>query len=370
MAAEPIVTCPNCRTEIKLTESLAAPLIEATRQQYEKKLIQQNADVAKREQEIKAREERLAKEKEGVEAAVAEKIKSERARIAAEESKKAMIEIGDDLEQKAKEIAELTAVLKAREGKLAEAQKAQAELIRKQRELDDAKREMDLTIETRVQESLAKVRELAKKDAEQELSLKVIEKDLTINSMKVQIEELRRKAEQGSQELQGEALEWQLESLLSSKFLHDRIDPVPRGEHGGDILQRVVMPTGIMCGTILWESKRTKNWSDGWLPKLRDDQRQAKAEIAIIVSAVLPVGIETFDQIDSVWVVHPRAVCHRRGWQRGGGEEYDLAHPAGAARAMAQSSKGRSDHDRRIPPAAATPPVAIADAAKGLSGEL
>jgi hypothetical protein len=345
---EATVLCPACKTEIKLTESLAAPLIEATRQQYEKKIAEQNGEVAKREQAIKAREEQLAKEKEsvdaaveeklkqeraklvadaakreqafkdrdaallkekdGIDAAVAEKLKTERARIAADESKKAKLAIGNDLEEKTKEIADLNEVLKLRDGKLAEAQKAQAELIRKQRELDDAKRETDLTIETRVQESLAKVRDLAKKDAEQELSLKVIEKDQTIDSMKKQIDDLKRRAEQGSQQLQGEALELQLESVLSRKFPHDQIEPVAKGEHGGDILQRVISPTGSRCGTILWETKRTKNWNDGWLAKLREDQRQAKAEIAVIASTVLPRDVDSFDQIDGVWIVHPKCV--------------------------------------------------------------
>jgi hypothetical protein len=81
---------------------------------------------------------------------------------------------------------------------------------------------------------------------------------------------------------------------------------VPKGEHGGDVIQRVVGPLGQACGTILWESKRTKNWSDGWLVKLREDQRAAKAEIAILVSQALPKEVETFDLVEHVWVVHPR----------------------------------------------------------------
>ena len=191
--------------------------------------------------------------------------------------------------------------------KLAEAQKAQAELIRKERELDDAKREMDLTVEKKIQEGLTTVREQARKEAEEQLKLKVMEKEQTIASMQRQIEELKRKAEQGSQQLQGEVQELALEELLSTKFPRDIIEPVPKGEHGGDILQRVSGPFGKTCGTILWESKRTKNWSDSWLGKLREDQRAAKAEIAVIVSQTLPKGVETFELIDGVWVTHPRA---------------------------------------------------------------
>jgi hypothetical protein len=120
-------------------------------------------------------------------------------------------------------------------------------------------------------------------------------------------EELKRKAEQGSQQLQGEVQELELENLLRLKFPFDSIEPVAKGEFGGDVLQRVVSQTGHQSGSILWESKRTKNWSDAWLTKLREDQRTAKAEISILVSQILPKGIDAFDVIDGVWVTSPRA---------------------------------------------------------------
>jgi hypothetical protein len=154
---EPTITCPKCKNEIKLTESLAAPLIESTRQEFEKQLAQKEADIAKRE---------------------------------------------------------------------------------------------------------TSTREQSQKEAEEKLKLKVMEKEQTIASMQKQIEELKRRAEQGSQQLQGEVQELALEELLSAKFPRDIIEPVPKGEHGGDILHRVSSPFGQTCGTILWESKRTKNWSD------------------------------------------------------------------------------------------------------------
>jgi hypothetical protein len=199
----------------------------------------------------------------------------------------------------------LKEVLQRRDEKLAEAQAAQVELIRKQRELDDARREIELTIEKRVQVDLAGAREQAKREAEEGLKLKVVEKEQTILAMQKQIEELKRKAEQGSEQLQGEAQELELESLLQEKFPRDRIEAVPKGEHGGDVLQRVLGPLELPCGTILWESKRTKNWSDGWLAKLRDDQRAAKAEFAVIVSHTLPKSIAMFDFVDGIWVTSP-----------------------------------------------------------------
>jgi len=304
--AEPTIICPKCKNEIKLTESLAAPLIESTRRDYEARLVQKDTDIAGREKALQEREDSLSIAKESLDSQVAEKMKQERAKIAAEESKKAKLALSTDLDQKIKEIADLQEVLKAREGKLAEAQKAQADLIKKQRELDDAKRELDLTVEKRIQEGLTTIRQQARKEAEDELKLKVAEKEQTITSMQKQIEDLKRRAEQGSQQTQGEVQELEMEALLRAKFPRDSIEPVPKGEFGGDALQRVVGPLGQICGTILWETKRTKNWSDSWLAKLRDDQRAAKAEISVLVSHALPKEVESFDFVNGVWVTHPR----------------------------------------------------------------
>lgn len=304
---EPTIICPQCKTEIKLTESLVAPLLEATKRDFEQRLAQKEAEAAKREVALRERETALAKEQAMLEEQVADKLKLERGKIAAEEARKAKLALSNDLEQKSKELLEIQAVLRQKDEKLAEAQQVQVALLRKQRELDDAKRELDLTVEKRVQEGLIATRDQAKKEAEEALKFKVMEKEQTIASMQKQIEELKRRAEQGSQQLQGEVQELELEALLTSKFPQDQIQPVAKGEHGGDVLHRVAGSFGQPCGTILWESKRTKNWSDGWLTKLREDQRQAKAEIAIIVSQALPKEVETFEFIDGVWVTHPKA---------------------------------------------------------------
>jgi hypothetical protein len=100
----------------------------------------------------------------------------------------------------------------------------------------------------------------------------------------------------------------ELEALLAAKFPRDTIQPVPKGEFGGDVLQRVIGPLNQICGTILWECKRTKNWSDGWLPKLREDQRAAKAEVAVIISQALPKEVEAFGFIEGVWIADPKVM--------------------------------------------------------------
>jgi len=304
--AEPTVFCPQCKSEIKLTESLAAPLLESVRRDYEQRLSQKDNEISKREKFLNQRAESIEKAKQNLDHEIEQKLRSERARIVSEEAQKAKLAIGKDLEQKAKEINDLQQILQEQDKKLGEAQQVQAELLRKQRELDDAKRELDLTIEKRVQANLVAERDKAKKEAEEELKLKVMEKDQTITAMQKQIEELKRRAEQGSQQLQGEVQELQLESLLRAKFPRDTIHPIAKGDFGGDVLQRVIGPLNQICGTILWESKRTKNWSDGWLPKLRDDQRAAKADVAVILSQALPKDVDTFGFLDGVWVADPK----------------------------------------------------------------
>jgi hypothetical protein len=290
---DPLITCPQCQADIRLTESLAAPLVQATREEYEARF------------------------------------RAERETIAAAAARKAKLEIAGELDAKSKELAELGQILQERDGKLKEAQKAQAEAIKKQRELDDARRELDLTVEKQVQESLSAARDKAKAEAEDSLKLKMAEKEHTIQAMQKQIEDLKRRAEQGSQQLQGEVQELEIENTLKQAFPADAIVPVAKGEFGGDCVQGVSRGDGQACGAILWESKRTKNWSDTWLPKIRDDQRTAKADFAVIVTQALPKGVEMFGLVDDVWVTGWRTFVPLAFALRQTLQETSLARQAG-----------------------------------------
>jgi hypothetical protein len=263
---EPTITCPNCKTEIKLTESLAAPLIESTRQQYEQRLA------------------------------------TERASIVAAEAKKARDAVSDEIAQAQQEKSATEELLQDRNTKLLAAQKTELELRKERQQLQDEKDQFELEKQRAIDAERATIREAAQKDADDQSRLKIAEKDKTITDLQVKLQAALRQAEQGSQQLQGEVQELELESLLRSAFPHDSIEPVPKGEHGGDVIHKVAGQNGQHCGTILWESKRTKAWSDGWLAKLREDQRVAKAEIALIVTETLPKDVETFNLIDGVWV--------------------------------------------------------------------
>jgi hypothetical protein len=294
---EPIIHCPECEAEIKLTESLAAPLLKS-----------REAEFKRQEVELREREAAVRRERDSLERDVIERMAAERKKVAEEEQRKARLALGIELETKQREVKELNEILRSRDEKLAEAQRAQAEVIRRERQIAEEKRQMELTIEKRVSASVNEMRVKARQEVEDELKLKVSEKDQVIQSMTRQIEELRRKAEQGSQQLQGDVLEVELESVLGRTFACDTVTRVPKGEFGGDVLHRVMNETGAVCGTILWESKRTKTFSESWLAKLRRDQRAAKADIAVIVSHALPKGVKHFDLIDGVYVVSPQCV--------------------------------------------------------------
>lgn len=299
---EPTITCPNCQTVIPLTESLAGPLVEQTREQFRLQLAAKDRVVAEEREQIAAEKARLEAERDGLDALIADRLVAERKKIVTEETAKARRQLELDIQGKDRQLNELEAVLKARDEKLAQAQVAEVELLKKQRELEDRAREMDLTVERKVGEALEAVRTKARLEAEDALTLKVKERDTQIASMQHTIEELKRKAEQGSQQLQGEAQELVLEGALRARFPFDAVEPVAKGEFGGDVLQRVFNPSGQACGAILWESKRTKSWSDSWLSKVKGDQRAAKADLALIVSEALPRGVTTFGLVDGVWV--------------------------------------------------------------------
>jgi hypothetical protein len=303
---EPHIVCPKCSHQIPLTESIAAPLLEAERKEFRNKLAAREAEFTRKAGDLRRQQDELVKARESVEEQIKQRLQAERGQVAAAESKKAREQVASDLEAMKQQLAESERLLEARDAKFGEAQQAHAETLRKQRELDEKTRELEVTIEKRVQASQVGLVAKARQDATDELKSQVLQKDTQIESLGRAVEELKRKLEQGSQQTQGEAFEVELENLLRGKFPLDLIEPVAKGEAGGDILHTVNGQLGVPAGLILWELKNTKNWSDTWLPKLRDNKRAAKADVALIISTALPEGIETFDLVDGVYVAHPR----------------------------------------------------------------
>jgi hypothetical protein len=174
------------------------------------------------------------------------------------------------------------------------------ELRKKQRELDERQKNLELDIERKLATQRDEIELSARKKADEEHDLKLKEKEKQLGDALKQVDEMKRKLEQGSQQTQGEILELELEDQLRMNFPDDDIQPVAKGVRGGDVIQRIAGSGEPVC--ILYEFKNTKNWSDGWIAKLKQDQRECKAEMAVLVTRALPKEISCFGQKEGVWV--------------------------------------------------------------------
>lgn len=297
--ADELIKCPECGAKFPLTEAVSHDIEVEVAKKYEKQL---------KDMEEKARKEAEAKDSE-----LGKRLKDEREKYVKKEQEittqleAAGKEAADEAKKKAAEsvkleVEDLKEQLKEKDGRIAESQKQELELRKKQRELESKEKAFELEMTRKIDEEKAKIQEEALQNYEEQHRLKDAEKDKQLTDMRKQIDDLKRKAEQGSQQNQGEVLEVELEEMLKEEFVFDEIEPVSKGVKGGDVIQTVKTQSGKICGKILWETKRTKTWSDKWLQKLKDDQRDTKADVAVIVSEVLPLGLTHFRQIEGVWV--------------------------------------------------------------------
>jgi len=292
---EKSIKCPECGAAIELDEVLTSQLREQLRKEASADLAKRRKELDKRESDLHDKEKGLDVARQEIQQEVQAHLEKARGEIAAEAQREAG-------EKVAGELGELREQLADTKRKLDDSQKVEVNLRKERRDLEDQKRELELTVNRRLDEEREVIRQKAREEVVEERRLKEGEKDKLIGDLRKQIADLQRKSEQGSQQAQGEVMELDLEGLLSEGFPSDAVEPVPKGVHGGDVMQRVRDEAGRDCGTILWESKHTKNWNDAWLPKLRDDQRAARAEFAVIVTASMPKGVSTFGCIDGVWV--------------------------------------------------------------------
>lgn len=275
------IKCPNCGTAIPLSEALSHDIEERARQNYEKQITENKK---KHDNELKELEKdidsRLLKQRKELEA----KLKKQ-----AEEAVSA-------------DIADLKAQAEESSLKLKKAENNELALRKKQRELEDREKNLELEAARKLDEEKKKIEDAVSSRFEEQHKLKDAEKDKKLTDALKQVDELKRKMEQGSQQAQGDVLEVELEEMFKREFPFDVIEAVSTGVRGGDIIQTVKTQSGRTCGIILWETKRVKNWSDSWVTKLKDDQGDAKADLAVLVSEALPAGFHHFRQINGVWV--------------------------------------------------------------------
>jgi hypothetical protein len=225
-------------------------------------------------------------------------LEAERAKISEEAAKREKEKSSLELDALNKRLSEQAESLKA-------AQRAEIELLDEKAKLQQAKEELDLQVKRTLAQERQKIADEARKQGAEQERLALADKDNIIRQLQEKISELKQSAEQGSMQAQGETLELEIENSLAETFRDDEIVEVKKGQQGADILQRVRTRQGGECGVIVWETKRAKAWSAKWVKKLKDDQREAKADLAVIVTTCPPEGLQMIGLHEGIWVCEP-----------------------------------------------------------------
>ncbi|MBN2737432.1 MAG: DUF2130 domain-containing protein [Spirochaetales bacterium] len=289
------IKCPNCDTlidvETLLSKQIEADLrgeMEGHYKQKMQELLQKEKNVEKAEKEY---HERLAQDLVKQEKALKEKLDME-------------FQADYDLKLKTfqEEIQKQTKKIREMELKDLEYQKMKMRLENQEEDFALKLEKTKLTTQQEAKKELEEKMAIQQRERDEQAKLSLMEKEKTIDAMKKQIDELKQKAEQGSMQLQGEVQEMAIEEELRALFPDDLVIEVPKGRSGADSILQVRDARGLEAGKIIYESKRTKNFSPAWLSKLKNDQRQENADIAVLVSQTLPQEVQNLALIDGVWV--------------------------------------------------------------------
>lgn len=260
------IKCPNCGHQFELTESLKTEM----------------------EKELRGKMQDWQKKKE-------EEFEKQKNLLLNDALKKA----GEETAAKLKSLEEET---RLKSLQLQDLQKKELDLMRDKNALEEKQKNMEVEIEKRFLQKRKEIEESAIKREQELFDLKTKEYKLQMEQQQKLIEELKRKSEQGSMQLQGESQEILLEEILKENFPFDMIEEVGKGVEGADCMQIIRNSSGTICGKIIYESKRTKAWSNNWLDKLKNDKRNQGADAAILVTQAFPKDMDRFGEKDGIWL--------------------------------------------------------------------
>jgi len=260
------IKCPNCGHQFELNESLKMEVEKELRGKMQDWQKKKEEEFEKQKNEI----ETAAQKKAGEEVSARLKIMEEEARIKTQQ--------------------------------LQELQKKELELLRDKSALEEKQKNFEMELEKRFFEKRKELEETTIKREQEMFDLKTKEYKLQMEQQQKLIEELKRKSEQGSMQLQGESQEILLEEILKENFPFDLIEEVGKGVEGADCIQTVRNSSGIICGKIIYESKRTKGWSNNWVDKLKNDKRNTGADVAILVTQTFPKDMDRFGEKEGIWI--------------------------------------------------------------------
>lgn len=287
-----LIKCPQCSHEFQPDEAIRAELETRLRAQMKDWQKKKEDEFKKKEDEFNE----LLKQKE-----------ADTQKLVAEEREKFKTEIEQQLKKKLEgdyetQMKFLEQQNKENEERLNEARKRELDFLKKEQEILNREKEMEIQMQKMLNEEKTKLTDSIRKQEEERNQMRFKEYEKQLEDQKKLVEEMRRKAEQRSMQLQGEVQELALEELLQSSFPFDIISEVGKGVRGADCIQTVRNNLGQECGKIIYESKRTKDFNKDWVDKLKADMRGQVADIAVIVTQAMPKDMETFGEMDGVWI--------------------------------------------------------------------
>ncbi len=288
------IRCPKCGTDINVNKVLYHQL----QSEVEKEFEQKNAQISRERMELETLRTNLQL---SIDKGVSAKLSLEKLSL----EKRLREQIN---EEKSGELESLQEQLKEKIGEARELNRIKAEFLKLAREKDELREKIEMETEEKLNKQLEEIRLKLVQETEARSNMKIAEKENIIQQLKKQLTEAQQKANQGSMQLQGEVAELELEKELRAKYQDDVLMEVAKGANGADLLMSVRTPLQKDVGTIAIEIKRTKNFSNNWIPKLKEDQRNHKADIAVMVTEAMPADMPHFGMRDGVWVCSFREV--------------------------------------------------------------
>ena len=289
------IKCPNCGHSFDVEQALSGKIEAAFKAEFERKVAEQAEKYNAEKKVLEAERAKLAQLAEKQD----ELIKSELAKAVEQEKKKIEKLAGENFEQQIKALTEENEKRKAENRVLKEKEIA---LMRQEAELKEKQDDLSLQVEKQILERQKDIEEKARAKERENFELEKLKLLKQIDDNKKLAEEMKRKAEQGSMQLQGEIQELALEVLLAQTYPFDKIAEVPKGIRGADSIQTVINAAQQVCGTIVYESKRTKNFAYDWIDKLKQDMVSCRADIAVLVTETMPPDMERFGAREGIWI--------------------------------------------------------------------
>lgn len=289
------ITCPNCGHHFDIEQVLAHELEHKYKDKFNQELLKYKNEFANKEVELRKKEEDFNKKREEANKLFQERLEQERIKLT-ETAKAQALQDNQIL------ITGLKKQLEGHAQEKASLQKVALENEKLKTELAESRDKIAFELQKEFNAKRQEVVEDAKKQAAENFELKLKDQEYQNKKLVEQIEELQKRANQGSMQSQGEVMEIHIEDILKDMFRLDVVSEVPKGFHGADIIHTVIDKLGNSCGAIIYEIKRTKHFSNDWIEKLKNDRLKAKADIAVLVTETMPKEMEHLGLKDSVYV--------------------------------------------------------------------